>query len=164
MVLAGYPRLISLPGGPPMRFVVVLMAMVLVCAGGQVSAATESEFFAGKTVTILIGFGPGGENDAWARVISKHLATHLPGHPRIVPQNSPGAGGLKLMNELYTVLPKDGTTIGLVNRGIPLEPLLQGEGTRFDPSKMNWIGSPDKDTTVCAARKDSRVQTMRDLF
>jgi tripartite-type tricarboxylate transporter receptor subunit TctC len=68
------------------------------------------------------------------------------------------------MNQLYNVSPKDGTTIGLVNRGIPLEPLLGGDGTQFDPSKMNWIGSPDKDTTVCVARKDAQVQTMPDLF
>ena len=144
----------------------LVFVLTLLCAATQVLGATRapSEFFASKTVYILIGFGPGGANDVWARTIAVHLGNHLPGRPRIVPQNSPGAGGLKLMNQLYNVSPKDGTTIGLVNRGIPLEPLLGGEGTQFDPSKMNWIGSPDKDTTVCAARKDAQVQTMRDLF
>jgi tripartite-type tricarboxylate transporter receptor subunit TctC len=68
------------------------------------------------------------------------------------------------MNTLYNVSPKDGTAIGLVNRGIPLEPLLGGQGVQFDPMKMSWIGSPDKDITVCAARKDAPVQTMQDLF
>ena len=53
---------------------------------------------------------------------------------------------------------------GLINRGIPLEPLLGGTGTQFDPQKMNWIGSPDRDTTVCAARKDAAVQAMHDLY
>ena len=144
----------------------LVFVLTLLCAATQVLSATRtpSEFFAGKTVYILIGFGPGGANDVWARTIAAHLGNHLPGRPRVVPQNSPGAGGLKLMNQLYNVSPKDGTTIGLVNRGIPLEPLLGGEGTQFDPSKMNWIGSPDKDTTVCVARKDAQVRTMRDLF
>ena len=68
------------------------------------------------------------------------------------------------MNELYNVLPKDGTAIGLVNRGIPLEPLLGGDGVQFDPLKMNWLGSPDRDTTVCVARKGAQVQTIGDLF
>jgi tripartite-type tricarboxylate transporter receptor subunit TctC len=52
---------------------------------------------------------------------------------------------------------------GLINRGIPLEPLLGSDAAQFDPLKMNWLGSPDKDTTVCAARKDAAVQSMRDL-
>jgi tripartite-type tricarboxylate transporter receptor subunit TctC len=82
----------------------------------------------------------------------------------VVPQNSAGAGGLKLINQLYNVSPKDGTVIGLVNRGIPLEPLVGGEGTQFDPLRMNWIGSPDNDTTVCVARTDAKVRSIQDLF
>jgi tripartite-type tricarboxylate transporter receptor subunit TctC len=143
--------------------ILALVPMLLLAATLQPVAA-PTELFAGKTVYILIGFGPGGANDAWTRTIAQHLGDHLPGRPRIVPQNSPGAGGLKLMNQLYNTSPKDGTVIGLVNRGIPLEPLLGGDGTQFDPAKMNWIGSPDKDTTVCAARKDAQVHTMKDLF
>jgi len=141
-----------------------IAAIIALASGAHPAAAQEQDFFKGKTVSILIGFGPGGANDVWARTIAKHIANHLPGHPTVVPQNAPGAGGLKLMNTLYNVSPKDGTAIGLVNRGIPLEPLLGGKGTQFDPMKMTWIGSPDKDITVCAARKDAPVQTMQDLF
>jgi tripartite-type tricarboxylate transporter receptor subunit TctC len=141
----------------------IAVIAALAC-GAHSASAQEQDFFKGKTVNILIGFGPGGANDVWARTIAKHIANHLPGHPTVVPQNAPGAGGLKLMNTLYNVSPKDGTAIGLVNRGIPLEPLLGGAGTQFDPMKMTWIGSPDKDITVCAARKDAPVQTMQDLF
>jgi tripartite-type tricarboxylate transporter receptor subunit TctC len=140
----------------------VLAGFIL--AAHSAAAQSEQDFFKGKTVNILIGFGPGGANDVWARTIAKHIGNHLPGHPSVVPQNAPGAGGLKLMNTLYNISPKDGTAIGLVNRGIPLEPLLGGAGTQFDPLKMTWIGSPDKDITVCAARKDAQVHTMKDLF
>jgi tripartite-type tricarboxylate transporter receptor subunit TctC len=147
-----------------MRALIGIFLLLLGAAPPLAAAESSPAFFVGKTVYILIGFGPGGANDIWARTIAVHLGEHLPGHPRIVPQNSPGAGGLKLMNQLYNVSPKDGTVIGLVNRGIPLEPLLGGDGTQFDPSKMNWIGSPDKDTTVCVARKDAQVKTLRDLF
>jgi tripartite-type tricarboxylate transporter receptor subunit TctC len=82
----------------------------------------------------------------------------------VIAQNAPGAGGLKLTNHLYNISSKDGTVIGLINRGIPFEPLLGGNGAEFDPLKMNWIGSPDRDTTVCVARKDAGVKDMDDLF
>jgi len=128
------------------------------------AAQSSSDFYAGKTVTILVGFGPGGENDTWTRLIAKHFGDHLAGHPRVVVQNSPGAGSLRLTNQLYNVSPRDGTVIGVVSRGIPLEPLLGGDGTQFDPLKMNWIGSPDRDITICVARKDARVKSLDDLF
>jgi tripartite-type tricarboxylate transporter receptor subunit TctC len=69
-----------------------------------------------------------------------------------------------LADRLYNTAPKDGTVFGLINRGIPFEPLLGGKGTQFDALKFNWIGSPGRDTTVCAARKDAAVQTLADLY
>jgi tripartite-type tricarboxylate transporter receptor subunit TctC len=123
-----------------------------------------ADFYRGKQLNVLIGFGPGGANDAWARALARHMGKHIPGNPSLVPQNMPGAGTLKLANHIYTVAAKDGSVFGLINRGIPLEPLLGADAAQFDPLQMNWIGSPDKDTTVCAARKDAPVQTMQDLF
>jgi tripartite-type tricarboxylate transporter receptor subunit TctC len=147
-------------------FLTALATIALVGLLPQTAKAQTSppELFAGRTINFLIGFGPGGANDVWARTIARHMAKFIPGNPAIVPQNFPGAGGLRLMNELYNVSVKDGTVIGLVNRGLPFEPLLSGANVRFDPLKMNWIGSPDRDITVCAARKDAQVQTMNDLF
>ena len=145
------------------RGILSLLLVLMLAFTGGASAAPSEQFFAGKTVTLLVGFGPGGENDIWARTIAKHLPNHFPGRPRIVVQNAPGAGSLRLINQLYNVSPRDGTVIGLVSRGIPLEPLLGGEGTQFDALKMNWIGSPDRDTTVCIARKDARVKSLADL-
>jgi len=147
-------------------FLAPLATIALLGVLPQAGRAQSSppELFAGRTINFLIGFGPGGANDVWARAIARHMAKFIPGNPTIVPQNFPGAGGLRLMNELYNVSVKDGTVIGLVNRGLPFEPLLGGANVRFDPLKMNWIGSPDRDITVCAARKDAQVQTMNDLF
>ncbi|MEE8439895.1 MAG: hypothetical protein V3S07_09920 [Micropepsaceae bacterium] len=142
-----------------------VFALAAFLALGAVSAAAqETEFYADKTIRLLIGFGPGGANDGWARNIARHMESHIPGNPTIVPENYPGAGGLRLMNELYNTLPQDGTVIGLVSRGMPFEPLLDGVGVQFDPLQMNWIGSPDQDTTVCVAHEDAPVQTMGDLF
>ena len=74
------------------------------------------------------------------------------------------AGGLQVANYLYNAAPKTGRVFGLINRGIPLEPLLGGKGTKFDAQKFVYLGSPDRDTTVCGAMKSASVQTMKDLF
>ncbi len=142
-----------------------LTTIVSYAAAAQPSASPSvEEFYKGKQISVLIGFGPGGANDAWARILAQHMGKHIPGNPTLVPQNMAGAGSLKLANHLSNIAPKDGLTFGVVSRGVPLEPLLGGEAVQFDPTKLNWIGSPDKDITVCVARKDAEVQTMGDLF
>jgi tripartite-type tricarboxylate transporter receptor subunit TctC len=125
---------------------------------------TPAEFLKGRNVNLLIGFGVGGDDDLWGRLIARHMGRHLPGQPTVVPQNVAGGAGLLVANRLYNVAPRDGTIIGMINRGIPFEPLLGGQGAQFDALKLNWIGSPNRDTTVCAARKDAAVETMQDLF
>ena len=142
----------------------VLATLALIANAGAASAQSPAEFYKGKTISLLIGFGVGGEDDLWARTISRHIGNHIPGNPTMVPQNAPGSGGLLVANRIYNTAPKDGTVIGLINRGIPFEPLLGGQGDQFDALKFNYIGSPGRDTTVCAARKDAEVKTMADLY
>jgi tripartite-type tricarboxylate transporter receptor subunit TctC len=141
-----------------------MFAVVVLFAAWSAQAQTAAEFFKGRTVNLQVGFGPGGANDAWARLVARFMQKHWPGNPNIVVQYQPGAGGLALMNQLGAIAPNDGTVFGLVNRGIPLEPLLGGQGIQFDPRRMTWIGSPDKDITVCAALTDAPVKTMQDIF
>jgi tripartite-type tricarboxylate transporter receptor subunit TctC len=135
----------------------------LVFVASTAHAQSSAEFFKGKTISLQIGFGVGGEDDLWARTISRHIGNHIPGHPVMVTQNVPGSGGLLVANRLYNTAPKDGTVIGLINRGIPFEPLLGGQGTQFNALKFNYLGSPGRDTTVCAARKDAAVKSIGDL-
>ena len=147
------------------RIVIAATAAIgLLAAVAPAAAQSGAEIYKGATMNLLIGFGSGGGNDLWARTIARHMGKHIPGKPSIVPQNMPGAGGLKVTNYLYNAAPKNGLVFGLVNRGIPLEPLLGGKGIQFDPMKMNWIGSPDRDITVCMADKNAAVKTMRDLL
>jgi tripartite-type tricarboxylate transporter receptor subunit TctC len=136
----------------------------MLALAGNAFGQTPAEFYKGRNVTLQVGFGPGGDDDLWARLISKHMGNHIPGKPTIVPQNFPGAAGLLVVNRLYNATPKDGSVFGMINRGIPFEPLLGGQGTMFDVSKLNWIGSPNRDTTVCGARKDAQVKNIQDLF
>lgn len=141
------------------------LAIGLLLDGASVgSAQTPEEFYRGKAIQLLIGFGPGGEDDVWARTIAKHIGNHIPGNPTMVPVHAPGSGGLLVVNRLYNAAPKDGSVVGMINRGIPFELLLGGQGTQFDAQKINYLGSPGRDTTVCAARKDAAVQTVQDLY
>src|SRR5437660_53877 len=93
--------------------------LVLWVGASGAAAQTPAEFFKGKTISLLIGFGAGGEDDLWARALARHISGHIPGNPLVVPQNAPGSAGLLVVNRLYNTAPKDGTVIGLINRGIP---------------------------------------------
>ena len=147
------------------KFVAMASAALAFCGLSRAASAQSVEdFYKGKTVTIMIGYGPGGTDDVWARLIAKYMGEHIPGKPNVVATNVPGAGSLLLANQVYNTQPKDGTVIGLINRGVPFEPLLGGIGTRFDPMKFNYIGSPDRDTPACAIRVDAPVKTMQELL
>ena len=103
-------------------------------------AVAQAPGFAGKTVNLIIGFGPGGGYDLWARTVARHLGKHLPGNPVVTPQNMEGAGSYRAANYMYTVAPKDGTAIALIARDAPLGPLTGGRRARSS-TQRNCRGS-----------------------
>ena len=143
-----------------------LIASAAIALSSLTARAQQSveDFYKGRTITVMIGYGAGGTDDVWARLIAKYIGEFIPGKPTVVATNVPGAGSLLLTNQVYNTQPKDGTVIGLINRGVPFEPLFGGNGVRFDPQKFNYIGSPDRDTVVCAARNDAPVKKVEDLL
>src|ERR1700751_3439872 len=86
-----------------------------------VHADPIADFYNGKTVRMLIGYGPGGGYDLYGRVVAQFLPRHLPGHPTIVPQNMPGAGSLLAARYMHDVAPKDGTVLGSLAQTLPLD-------------------------------------------
>jgi tripartite-type tricarboxylate transporter receptor subunit TctC len=129
-----------------------------------VLAQSAGGTLAGKTVTMVIGFGPGGGYDLWGRTLARHIGKHLPGNPTVVPQNMPGAGSLLAANHIYTVAPKDGTVLGIIARDAALAELTGMQGARFDARKFTWVGSPATETNVCISFKTAKVKTVQDLF
>jgi tripartite-type tricarboxylate transporter receptor subunit TctC len=101
--------------------------------------------YQGKQLKIIISSTPGGGYDLYARTIARTLGSHLPGSPTIVPQNMPGAGGIKAADYLYVVAPKDGLTISALQNTVPFEPMYGTKQATFDPAKFNWLGSPTKE-------------------
>jgi tripartite-type tricarboxylate transporter receptor subunit TctC len=135
--------------------------------GGTLTASAQTpapNYYAGKTVQMIIGFGPGGGYDLWARTVARHINKHLPGNPTVVPQNMPGAGSFTAAAHIYTAAPKDGTVMGIIARDAPLGPITGQEGARFDPLKLSWIGTPTTETNVCISYKTSKVKKAEDLF
>ncbi len=129
-------------------------------------AAAQAASLAGKTVNMIIGFGPGGGYDLWGRVVARHIGKHLPGNPNVVPQNMPGAGSYNAANNIYNIAPKDGTVMGIIARDAALGPITGASGARFDPTKFTWLGTPTTETNVCIAMNTDRVKvkTAADLF
>src|SRR3954469_2115960 len=97
-----------------MRLLLCTSLVAALQALARAQDTSVAEFYRGKTVNVYIGVGAGGEYDIQARLVARHIGKHIPGNPSVVPQNMTGAGGLKMINYLYGVAPKDGTAIGMI--------------------------------------------------
>jgi tripartite-type tricarboxylate transporter receptor subunit TctC len=129
----------------------VLGSAAVVLALSPCQAQTVAEFYKGKPVDVYIGTSVGGGYDAYARILSRHIGKYMPGNPTFVPKNMEGGGGMRLANYLYNAATKDGTTIGIFNRGIGFDQLLGSKSSQFDATKFSWIGSTNNEISVCVA-------------
>jgi len=139
------------------------LAAATVLGAPQAHAQSSADTFAGKTVSLIIGFGPGGGYDLWGRTIARHIGRHLPGNPTVVPQNMPGAGSYVAASHIYNAAPKDGTVFAIIARDAALGPLSNAPGARFDATKMGWLGSPTREHNVCIANATAKVRNVEQL-
>lgn len=146
------------------RSLVLAAATVGLLWAAPASADAIADFYKGKQITLFIGYSPGGGYDTYARTVSRHMGKHIPGNPTIVAKNRPGAGSLLLANELYNTVPQDGSVIGLIGRGIPMEPLFGTKEAKFDPSKFNWLGSANNEVSVCVVWHTVGIKTLDDFL
>jgi tripartite-type tricarboxylate transporter receptor subunit TctC len=137
--------------------------VIAVCAGVALVPAAAQDFYRGKTVTILVGFSPGGGFDINARVLARHIGHHIPGNPNVVVQNMPGAGSLTAIHYMELTAPKDGTVIDIFNFGNIGESRLNTDKIKIDFRKFNWIGSISQDLTVCYVWHAMGVKTLAEL-
>lgn len=125
--------------------------------------AAAAQSFAGKTITIIVGYKPGGGYDATARLLARHLPKHIPGNPTVIVQNMPGGNSIIAANHMYNVAKPDGLTIGTFNRNLPIAQLTKVSGVKFDITRFAWIGSAANETTILAIRNDLPYKTFEDL-
>ncbi len=153
-----------------MKQVLIRLLWVLVVAAAalpsvQAKAQPADEFFRNKRDLIFItSSNVGGGYDSYSRLIARYMSKYLPGNPRFVVQNMLGGGGIRAANFLYNIAPKDGSTLGLIDRGIPTAPLLYGERSqaRFEAVKYTWIGSLMRETGMGVIATRSIVKTIED--
>jgi tripartite-type tricarboxylate transporter receptor subunit TctC len=142
--------------------------IAIACVGGiglfhtLMPALAQENFYAGKTIRIIVGTGAGGGYDGAARLTARYLAKYIPGNPTFIVENMPGASGIKATNYLYAAAPKDGTVIATVNNSMPVYQAIGQEGVRFKAEELNWIGSLLQTATTVAIWHTAGVKTVEE--
>jgi tripartite-type tricarboxylate transporter receptor subunit TctC len=128
------------------------------------NAAEPRPFYAGKTITIVVGLPPGGGADAYARLVQRHYPRHIEGRPTIVVQNLPGAGSLRAVTYLTASMLADGTALGTFSSALLNEALIAPNRVTVDFRSYGWIGNVSEDVRVCYVWGGSGVNTWREML
>ncbi len=142
----------------------ILAALSLLAPATVSTAQPAEEFYKGKQIRFIVGSPTGGDYDLWARLIARNITRHIPGNPSMIVENMPGAGQLVATNYLYNLAAKDGSVIGMISRSMPSAAVMKVPNVRFDPSKFNWIGSPEVNHLVMYINNSAGIAKTGDLF
>lgn len=138
----------------------VAMVTAMLAAASPLHAA---DTYAGKTIELIVGGGPGGGYDIYARTVARHIGRYIPGGPSVIVKNMPGAGSAKAAQYIATIAPKDGTALAGIMPGAIMGPLLDDRvAPMFEPTKVRYIGTANSGTRVCVTMKDSKIKTFDD--
>ncbi|HEY1544688.1 MAG TPA: hypothetical protein VGG01_20000 [Xanthobacteraceae bacterium] len=143
-----------------------ILALVLaspMLTAGRARAGSVADFYKGRTVEVYVGYSTGGGYDIYARALARQLGRFIPGHPTVVVKNMPGAGSLRLANWLANAAPRDGTAFGTIGRGTAFDPVLGQPGAEFKGPDLSWIGSMNREVSICGAWHDAGVNSFEDL-
>jgi tripartite-type tricarboxylate transporter receptor subunit TctC len=135
------------------------LVIVLVVSSQWPAGAQE---YKDKTLTIIVGYSPGGSFDLYARVIARHIGRYLPGNPTRIVENMTGAGGIIAANHLYNRVKPDGLTIGAWASPLVLQHVMGNEAAQFDGRKFGYLGIPSPYDTVCTFNQQSGITKMDD--
>jgi tripartite-type tricarboxylate transporter receptor subunit TctC len=146
---------------------IALLGVVAGCGpdkGSSSAAAGENgNFFAGKTLQIVVPYGPGGGYDQWARVLTPYMKKYL-GAGQVKVVNTPGGGGLVGTQAIYQAKP-DGLTIGDTNAGGDVfDQIDHSSGFNIDMTKVDWLGRPDDDPHIIATHVNGPYPTFDKLL
>lgn len=148
------------------RTTAIITTLLLTCGTDPRLAFAQSveQFYKSNQLVFLVGHDAGGGYDIYTRTLVRHLVRHIPGQPTAVVKTMPGAGGLRMINHLFSGAPRDGSTFGISDRGFILEPLLGNKAAQFDGPRMSAIGSIGKQTPACSLWHGARAKTIDDTF
>ena len=147
------------------KFSLVMIALALGLAGGfSPPAAVANDFYAGKTLTFIVGYRAGGGYDTFTRALSRHIGRHIPGNPSAVVENRGGAGSLIAANYVYNAAKPDGLTLGVFGSGLVTQQALEARGLKFDARKFGFLGSMSIGTPICGIMGFTGLKTMDDVL
>ena len=138
------------------------IAAVILLSSGPARAQPVADFYRGKTLRMLIGYGPGGGYDIYGRLVAEFLPRHLPGNPTIVAQNMPGAGSFVAAKYMYDVAPKDGTVFGSLAQTLALDTMTNANA-KLDVAKMPYIGRVVTNIDTGAALRKTGIKSFEDV-
>ena len=126
-------------------FGLILFSLLLAVSAVFVvsTAFSQTPFFQGKTITLIVGAGPGGMGDLRAKALASVLAKHIPGNPTIIFQYMPGGGGRKAANHLYNTARADGLTLFRISSSIVPYAVLGEPGVQYDVDKLIYLGTTE---------------------
>src|SRR5215831_17143997 len=139
-------------------------ALALAAILPALAPAQADDFYKGRTISLVIASNASGGYDTYGRLLARYLPRHLAGNPSVVPQNMPGAGGVRGANYIYAVAPKDGTTIGIFDQAVFLNQLLGVPGLRGDVRNFNWVSRMASNSAVLVAWHTAAVKKIEDAF
>jgi tripartite-type tricarboxylate transporter receptor subunit TctC len=137
-----------------------MAAAILNCATPS-QADPVAEFYRGKTLRIMIGYGPGGGYDLYGRLFAEFLPRYLPGNPVIVPQNMPGGGSFVAAKYLYDVAPRDGTVFGSLAQTLALDSV--SKKGQIDVTKFSYLGRLVTNVDTGVATLKSGIKSFDDV-
>jgi tripartite-type tricarboxylate transporter receptor subunit TctC len=146
------------------RGIVIAALAGLALLGGVRRGAADAiaDFYKGKTVNIIVGYGTGGGYDLYARVIAQFLGKHIPGEPTVIVQNMPGAGGLKAARYMLEVAPKDGAVLTIPSQTLSFD-TVTGYSAGVDAAKFQWLGRFAQNVEVGLAFAKTKIATIDDM-
>ncbi|HET7253246.1 MAG TPA: hypothetical protein VFJ46_05735, partial [Xanthobacteraceae bacterium] len=137
------------------------VAAALLFPATPAQAQPVADFYRGKTLRMLIGYGPGGGYDIYGRLVAEFLPRYLPGSPTIVAQNMPGAGSFVAAKYLYDVAPKDGTVFGSLAQTLALDSMTN-TSAKIDVAKMPYVGRVVTNIDTGAALPKAGIKSFED--
>lgn len=146
------------------RIKLLVLGSVACFVAFTAQAESVGEFYTNKAITIVVGMNPPDQHDNDARLIARFMGKYLPGNPKFIVQNMPGAGSLNAVQYLTTIAPRDGTVFGIAQRGIMMMPLLGFPKAKFDPPKFTWIGSRAGETSIVALWHTAKPNSIQEIM
>jgi tripartite-type tricarboxylate transporter receptor subunit TctC len=146
--------------GTPRTLGTAAAVLMVLSTATAARADAVADFYKGKQITVVVGYGPGGGYDVYTRLLLRHMPRYVPGNPTMVVQNMPGAGSLRAANFVGNAASRDGLTLGVFGAPAALEPLFGNKDAKFETTAFAWLGNMIRDTAACGTWHNSGIASL----